>query len=122
MFKAKSKFIINVLSILICGYSIIAQADSTSVQPPGQMTQQQLESNVNLEDCTTPISSGAYVIAAGVGGRTMSLACPESHPVMYNWQQTVGYGGIGVVSWGGGESWTRCCAMKHQWQAAPPPA
>lgn len=77
------------------------------------------QSRVNTEDCTDPINSGSYIIVAGNGGTNMDISCPPHHPVMYNWQQQLGFGGIGMVSWGGGSARIRCCALIHEWNPAP---
>lgn len=75
---------------------------------------QKYVSYVNTEDCVT-LQSSAIVIVLGNGGGKMDLTCPQEKPVMYNWKQEVGYGGIVSVSSGGGDTKVTCCAVGHKW-------
>jgi hypothetical protein len=81
-----------------------------------KMTPQSYQAKVNTNDCTAPIQSSPYVIIAGNGGANMNLTCPPHHPVMYHWQQEIGFGGLGAVSMGGGNARITCCALTHVWQ------
>lgn len=76
------------------------------------------KSYVNVNDCTNPIIAGKYVVIFGNGGADMEATCPDHHPVMRNWQQKIGFGGLGAVSYGGGGASVRCCAVSYRWEPA----
>jgi hypothetical protein len=117
----KFKQLIGALVIVVSGFvlcfPVVSQAavDSSSLRAANNVPQK-YQSFVNTSDCIN-LTSSPYVIVLGNGGANMTLNCPASKPVMYSWQQNVGFGGLGAVSAGGGRSYVTCCSVGHKWSA-----
>lgn len=115
---SRFKRVIPFALALMVSANLCQATSSTDLQPKGGASRV-YQSRVNTSDCTAPIWSTPYVITAGWGGTFMDLTCPDHHPVMYNWQQELFFGGPLVVAWGGGHAKIRCCALKHEWYPTP---
>jgi hypothetical protein len=126
MSMIKTRNLVKAMAIVAASVSIclpsISQAatDSSTLQSQvassASYTPQKYQSYVNTNDCIK-LTSSPYVIVLGNGGANMNLTCPASRPVMYRWQQQVGFGGILSVSSGGGSSNITCCAVAQKWSA-----
>jgi hypothetical protein len=101
------------LSVVLSGSCF---AESSTDLIPRQTQPQTLKASVDTNDCE-PLDAGKYVIVLGNGGTNMKVSCPSRRPVMLAWEQELGFGGFGAVSWGGGEGKAKCCAVRHDWVA-----
>lgn len=113
------KCILRSLILLVLSGSIHAgSATDPNLLPKTIVAQKSVATvNINPKNCV-PRPSGSYWFAMGLGGGTITSACPPDHPVMTEWNQTVGFGGFLVVSHGGGSANAMCCAVQNTWKPA----
>ncbi len=114
----------TMLSLLVVlNPAYVKAQDSTTLRPPGT-AHMVYQAYVNTRDCI-PTEKKVWVVVGGVGGGKPDQQCPDHHPVMYGYNQTMAYTTFmpwaGAVMGAGGDTTAQCCAVAYQWVPTPSP-
>lgn len=93
-------------------------ADSTRVSAPKVTGTMKYQSQVDTSNCITT-DKAIWAAVAGTGGGSPDQRCPEDHPIMYSYNQTMAYTTAvpwtGAVMGAGGNTSAVCCAIVYRW-------